>query len=693
MAFRLPFLATCRLAGFAACSLGFSSLASAQTRILFLGNSFTHGKYAPVLNYNAANVVDENYGLPSSSPRYEATDNTGGQWSGIPAIFQKLTAQAGLNYEVHLEALAGKSLEYHYNNALSVIARPWDKVVLQELSTGPLPASRGGARTSFYTYSTKLEQAVHQANAAAQLYLYETWARADMTYPAGSAYAGLPIDSMAQDLHRGTYAAFTRNGKFAAVAPAGDAWLAAINAGVAMSNPYKADATKLNLWGADNYHPSKYASYLNACVLLYTVAGVDPRTLGSGEQAAKDLGIAASTAVTLQQLAYQQATGTTPIPTSTPTPTTGQSVTSLTLINADTDQPIAGYDPLPNNVTLNLADLPTRNLNIRANTNPTIVGSVRFNYDGNANYRTETQAPYAIGSDALVNNVPDYNAWTPAVGSHTLTVTPYTQGGAAGTAGTALTIAFTVTNNATTPTSLRTPDSPANPVAGLDYAYYQGTWSSVAGFATASPVASGTVTSFSLSPRLRDDNFAFRYTGYVNVPTDGVYTFYTSSDDGSQLSIGSTVVVNNDGPHGAQERSGQIGLKAGLHAVTVGFFEQGGDQVLNVSYAGPNLPKSVIPAAALFRSAPTAAARSQALAADTSPAATPTLYPNPARSATTLTGVLPGSSVYVVDAYGRVVLQTKADAVGTATLALPVGLHSGVYVVRTSTHALQLQVP
>jgi hypothetical protein len=297
-----------------ACTLGVSSLASAQTRILFVGNSFTHGKYAPVLNYNAANVVDENYGLPSSSPRYEATDNAGGQWSGIPAIFQKLTAQAGLTYEVHLEALAGKSLEYHYNNALSVIAQPWDKVVLQELSTGPLPASRGGARTSFYTYSTKLEQAVHQANASAQLYLYETWARADMTYPAGSTYAGLPIDSMAQDLRRGTYAAFARNGKFTAVAPAGDAWLAAINAGVALPNPYKADASKLNLWGADNYHPSKYASYLNACVLLYTVAGVDPRTLGSGEQAAKDLGIAPSTAVTLQQLAYQQATGTTPTP-------------------------------------------------------------------------------------------------------------------------------------------------------------------------------------------------------------------------------------------------------------------------------------------------------------------------------------------------------------------------------------------
>jgi hypothetical protein len=293
--------------------LGGVTTARAQTRILFVGNSFTHGKYAPVLNYNAANVKDENYGLPTTSPRYEATDNGGGQWSGIPGIFKKLTDQAGLNYEVHLEALAGKSLEYHYNNALAVIAQPWDKVVLQELSTGPLPDSRGGARNSFYTYSTRLEQAVHQANAAAQLYLYETWARADMTYPTGAAYAGLPIDSMAQDLRRGTYAAFANNGKFAAVAPAGDAWLLAINSGLALPNPYKPDASKLNLWGADNYHPSKYASYLNACVLLYTVAGVDPRSLGSAEQAAKDLAIAATDAVKLQQIAYEQVNPT-PLP-------------------------------------------------------------------------------------------------------------------------------------------------------------------------------------------------------------------------------------------------------------------------------------------------------------------------------------------------------------------------------------------
>jgi PKD repeat protein len=121
-------------------------------------------------------------------------------------------------------------------------------------------------------------------------------------------------------------------------------------------------------------------------------------------------------------------------------PAQQDSVVSFTLINADTDLPVAGFDPLNDGATLNLATLPTRNLNIRANTNPATVGSVKFGYDSNPNYRTENAAPYALAGDSSGN----YNPWTPTVGSHTLTATPYTGSGATGTAGNALTINFTV---------------------------------------------------------------------------------------------------------------------------------------------------------------------------------------------------------------------------------------------------------
>jgi len=111
---------------------------------------------------------------------------------------------------------------------------------------------------------------------------------------------------MTQDLHRGYYGLARQNGHMAGVAPAGDAWLRAINEGVAMRNPYNPEASKVNLWGADNYHPSNWGSYLNACVLFAEITGQDPRKLGAKEQAAADLGIAPQDAVRLQRIAAEQ---------------------------------------------------------------------------------------------------------------------------------------------------------------------------------------------------------------------------------------------------------------------------------------------------------------------------------------------------------------------------------------------------
>jgi hypothetical protein len=70
-----------------------------------------------------------------------------------------------------------------------------------------------------------------------------------------------------------------------------------------------------------------------------------------------------------------------------------------------------------------------------------------------------------------------------------------------------------------------------------------------------------------------------------------------------------------------------------------------------------------------------------------------TLYPNPAHSgAATLTGAASGTVVTVMDALGRTVLSASADAKGTAALALPAGLPTGVYVVRAGAKALKLTV-
>jgi hypothetical protein len=127
-------------------------------------------------------------------------------------------------------------------------------------------------------------------------------------------------------------------------------------------------------------------------------------------------------------------------PTVTPPPTGSIAVSKLTLINADTDQPISGFDPLVSGATLNLGTLPTRNLNIAATTSPGTVGSVLFTLDGQVT--KENGWPYALGG----NNGTDYLPWTPTAGSHTLKAVAYTGADGTGSASAALTINFTVSS-------------------------------------------------------------------------------------------------------------------------------------------------------------------------------------------------------------------------------------------------------
>lgn len=127
---------------------------------------------------------------------------------------------------------------------------------------------------------------------------------------------------------------------------------------------------------------------------------------------------------------------TTIAPTNTPV---GQQVISLTLINAVTDRDIGR---IQSGMVIDCAVLGTSRLNIRADTVPYPVGSVRFAFDSDLDYATENDAPYAIGG----NNQDDYTAWTPPNGQHTLKATPWSRRNARGIEGTSLIVPFTVIN-------------------------------------------------------------------------------------------------------------------------------------------------------------------------------------------------------------------------------------------------------
>jgi hypothetical protein len=152
------------------------------------------------------------------------------------------------------------------------------------------------------------------------------------------------------------------------------------------------------------------------------------------------------------------------------------------------------------------------------------------------------------------------------------------------------------------PKAIRAPEAAAGSIAGLDYRYFEGSFSLLPDFTQLTPVKTGAINNFLLSVANRSDNFALEYTGFLDVASDGVYRFSTTSDDGSRLMIGSSLVVWNDGLHVARETRGTIALKRGKHTINVAFFESSGTESLVVRWGeGAAVTLQAIPDGMLFR--------------------------------------------------------------------------------------------
>jgi len=263
---------------------------SAKPRtILFVGNSFTQGAHSAVKRYRANAVTDLN----------------GDGYGGVPALFKTFTEEVGLNYTVSLETQGGKPLGFHWTERRQLLNKPWDVVILQELST--LDRDKPGDPTDYRTYAPMFAAMFATANPKVEVQLMATWARADLVYQPGSPWSGKPLAAMTQDLRRATDGVRSLSPVFRGVLPVGEAFARAITAGVADPNPYDGIAFgQVDLWTYDHYHASIYGYYLEGLIVFGRVTGTDPTRLGPNEKAADDLGIAPKTAAALQQIARDQ---------------------------------------------------------------------------------------------------------------------------------------------------------------------------------------------------------------------------------------------------------------------------------------------------------------------------------------------------------------------------------------------------
>ncbi|MBK7907391.1 MAG: family 20 glycosylhydrolase [Gemmatimonadetes bacterium] len=135
---------------------------------------------------------------------------------------------------------------------------------------------------------------------------------------------------------------------------------------------------------------------------------------------------------------------------------------------------------------------------------------------------------------------------------------------------------------------------------GLQRAYYETTARTTVGLDTLTPARRGIADEVERTGNERAEGYALIFTGYLEVPANEMYEFGLSSDDGSTLHIGETLVVDNDGLHGSQERTGMIALRTGAHPLTLRYFQAGGGADLRLRMRVGNGPWRDIPRSWLF---------------------------------------------------------------------------------------------
>lgn len=120
---------------------------------------------------------------------------------------------------------------------------------------------------------------------------------------------------------------------------------------------------------------------------------------------------------------------------------------------------------------------------------------------------------------------------------------------------------------------MRSPEKKVATKNGVNFRYFEGKYKQTSEMIAASPVKSGVMPEPSIEGAGVEDFFGYEFTGFLFIPSDGIYDFYTESDDGSVLMLGSEVVVDNDGSHGAIRATGKIALSKGSHRFILRYFE------------------------------------------------------------------------------------------------------------------------
>jgi len=132
--------------------------------------------------------------------------------------------------------------------------------------------------------------------------------------------------------------------------------------------------------------------------------------------------------------------------------------------------------------------------------------------------------------------------------------------------------------------------APGPKLTSLHFKMYLGDWKQLPDFSKLPLFREGELDGL-VEIKLDDykNQFGLVYTGKLEAPKDGEYTFYIAGDDGVRLLMNGKKVVEHDGIHSAADiKEGKVKLTKGEHDFRLEYFQAAGEAELYVAWAGAN---------------------------------------------------------------------------------------------------------
>ncbi len=102
-------------------------------------------------------------------------------------------------------------------------------------------------------------------------------------------------------------------------------------------------------------------------------------------------------------------------------------------------------------------------------------------------------------------------------------------------------------------------------------------------------------------PAVPDDHFSVRWSGWIQPPSSGQFTFFVTADDGLRLWIDGELTIDFWIDQGYVERTGTARLQADhKHDIRLEYYENGGAAACKLEWSGPGVTRAIIPTARLY---------------------------------------------------------------------------------------------